>query len=511
MRRLLGVLREERRRGAGAAAGHGAARRARRPGRPRRAARAAVGARAGRGRSPARSTHALPRRPGGADQRAQARRRRSRASTSCCATATTRSSCVVRDDGRGARRRGDGRGHGLVGMRERVGAARRHARRPARASDGGFEVARRRWCAGVSARIFLVDDQALVRAGFRMLIEAQPDMEVVGEAERRARRARGARRHARRRRADGRAHAASSTACRRPSGCSRDARPAAPKVIVLTTFDLDEYVFAAIRAGASGFLLKDARPEELLGAIRAVLGGDAVVAPSATRRLLEHVAGTLPRRPARTRGWSCSTPREREVLLEVARGRSNAEIARRPVHGRGDGQDPRRAAAGQARPARPRAARRLRLRDRPRARRRRSRSASGRTRIATSGGWKRAAAPILRHDRSTATAPHCSPSPPASAFPGRRSPGPATPPAPGRSPTRVGVRGYQGLGGTVGIAGTYEDPDGDAAGEPARRRLILARRRRRAGASSARGACSCRAGWSSSRRWPARRTRWRTR
>jgi DNA-binding NarL/FixJ family response regulator len=95
---------------------------------------------------------------------------------------------------------------------------------------------------------------------------------------------------------------------------------------VLTTFDLDEYVFAAIRAGASGFLLKDARPEELLGAVRAVIGGDAVVAPSATRRLLEHLAGSLPTAAGEDPRLAELTPREREVLVEIARGRSNAEI-----------------------------------------------------------------------------------------------------------------------------------------------------------------------------------------
>ena len=174
----------------------------------------------------------------------------------------------------------------------------------------------------MSSRIFLVDDQALVRAGFKMLIEAQPDMEVVGEAE------------------DGRA-ALEALAVTRADLVLMDvrmpeldgvratelllARPEAPKVIVLTTFDLDEYVFAAVRAGASGFLLKDARPDELLGAIRAVLGGDAVVAPSATRRLLEHVAGALPEATEDAR-LERLTPREREVLLEVAKGRSNAEI-----------------------------------------------------------------------------------------------------------------------------------------------------------------------------------------
>jgi DNA-binding NarL/FixJ family response regulator len=102
---------------------------------------------------------------------------------------------------------------------------------------------------------------------------------------------------------------------------------AGPRVIVLTTFDLDEYVFPALRAGASGFLLKNAEPEELLAAIRAVASGDAIVAPTATRRLLEHVASTLPEAPVDDSRLAALSDRERAILLEVARGRSNAEIA----------------------------------------------------------------------------------------------------------------------------------------------------------------------------------------
>jgi DNA-binding NarL/FixJ family response regulator len=172
-------------------------------------------------------------------------------------------------------------------------------------------------------RVFLVDDQALVRAGLRMVIDSQPDMTVVGEAE------------------DGR------EALERLSVTTADVvlmdvrmprldgvaatrlliERGGPRVIVLTTFDLDEYVFPALRAGASGFLLKNARPEELLAAIRAVASGDAIVAPTATRRLLEHVASTLPDAPADDARLAALSDRERAILLEVARGRSNAEIA----------------------------------------------------------------------------------------------------------------------------------------------------------------------------------------
>ena len=174
-------------------------------------------------------------------------------------------------------------------------------------------------------RVFLVDDQSLVRAGLKLVIDSQSDMAVVGEAP------------------DGRAalDALAVTTVdvvlmdvRMPEldGVETTARllerdgDAAPRVVVLTTFDLDEYVFSAIRAGASGFLLKDAEPEELLAAIRAVATGDAVVAPSATRRLLEQVADRLPGPGKADPRIATLTDREREVLLAVAQGASNAEI-----------------------------------------------------------------------------------------------------------------------------------------------------------------------------------------
>jgi DNA-binding NarL/FixJ family response regulator len=196
--------------------------------------------------------------------------------------------------------------------------------------------------------VFLVDDQQLVRGGFRMLIESQPDMTVVGEAGDGAQAVTALTRggvdadvvlmdirmpvldgvEATRRLVGPPDGGTGATLPGSPRPDTPVTAPSVPKVLVLTTFDLDEYVYAALRAGASGFLLKDARPDELLSAIRAVASGDAVVAPSATRRLLDHVLHALPSGPAEPDPRLESlTVREREVLLQVAAGASNAEIA----------------------------------------------------------------------------------------------------------------------------------------------------------------------------------------
>ena len=179
----------------------------------------------------------------------------------------------------------------------------------------------------MSIRVALVDDQALVRSGFRMILEEQPDMEVVAEA------------------ADG-IEAVAETARMHPDVVLMDIRmprmdgidatkrisemgDVDSRVLILTTYDLDEYVFRGLRAGASGFLLKDVAPEELVRAIRLVAEGESLLSPSVTRRLIEEFVRTPDRAAAVPAGLESLTEREREILVLIGHGLTNQEIAER--------------------------------------------------------------------------------------------------------------------------------------------------------------------------------------
>jgi DNA-binding NarL/FixJ family response regulator len=178
--------------------------------------------------------------------------------------------------------------------------------------------------------VAVADDQALVRAGFRALLEAEPEMDVVGEA------------------ADGEAALALVRAThpdvilmdiRMPGvdgleatkQIGQDPALSSTRVLVLTTFELDEYVFEALRVGASGFLVKDTEPADLVKAVRAVAAGDALLSPSVTRRLIEHVAVAAKPLPHERPDIARLTEREREIVTLVGEGLSNDEIARRLV------------------------------------------------------------------------------------------------------------------------------------------------------------------------------------
>ena len=179
-------------------------------------------------------------------------------------------------------------------------------------------------------RIVVADDQQIVRDGFAALLDSQPDFTVVGTASDGGEATRVCRASAPARRPDGRPHAGHRRHRGDPAAGRRT--PTAPRVLILTTFDLDEYVYDALRAGASGFLLKDVTAERLFDAVRIIAAGDALLAPSVTRRLISEFARQRPQPAAAViPRLDELTPRETEVLRLLAEGLSNPEIAARLV------------------------------------------------------------------------------------------------------------------------------------------------------------------------------------
>ena len=217
----------------------------------------------------------------------------------------------------------------------------------------------------MTIRVGVADDQAIIRSGLRVQVSLAPDLEFVGRGIQRRAGDRPGPAATAGRAADGRADAGASTASTPPPASSLTRRPQAVRVIVLTTFDLDDYVYRALRAGASGFLLKDTTPEQLLDAIRVVADGGALIAPAVTRRLIAEFAARPGTGTANRQVADLLTAREIEVLGLVGRGLDQRRDRRAAGGQPPDREDPRQPNPDQAWAARPQPARHRGLRVRP--------------------------------------------------------------------------------------------------------------------------------------------------